>query len=99
MQICIFSGFVAGVQYHNPDFTALRVDEPVEIRLDRKNAFDPNAIELHQNGQFLGFIPRVATYPVHNAISQGLQPTAVLAALDPQSKKRESILVRIYVTV
>lgn len=74
--ILITSCYVAGIPHRNPDLTNVTVGSEVSLIPDPQNQFDPNAIQVHSGSQFLGFIPREATPPIHSALRDGAKISA-----------------------
>lgn len=86
MNLLVLSAFVAGIPHRNPDLTKVTIGAPVELRPDPKNAFDATAIEVHCNGEFLGFVPRETTSCIHEVLSYPMD-TRVVAKSDTRWKE------------
>lgn len=94
-QLCIFSGYVAGVLHSKPNWAYVKPG-PVALTLEPENQYDPSAIRVG-SGQKLGYIPREATVVLHLAKAKGLDPKAFIVELS-QTKFKE-ILIRVWVEV
>lgn len=97
MTLLILSCFVSGIPHRNPDLSLVNLNDPIRLKPDPTNQYDPLAIEVHCGDQFLGFVPREQTPVIHYALDHELQLKSWVQE-KPMTKWKE-VLIRTEATI
>lgn len=91
----IYSGIVVGTPHAKPDLSLVHPLEEVHLVLEPENPVDPQAIKvMHPVAAKLGYVPKIHTHAIHQAIASNIEFGSWLYTVDPAKKWSElTILV------
>lgn len=62
---------VAGTRYLNVDFTKLNIGDPIDFKIDERNPYDPNTINIYCGTQHVGFAPKPYVESFKKLLAEG----------------------------
>jgi hypothetical protein len=92
---------LAGFQYHQGAMVwhQLQTGEPIRLKREADNPYDPNAIALYWRNHKLGYIPRRENKTLAGMLDQGLPLGAVIAELRDSWDPWQRVEVEIMLTI
>ena len=90
---------LAGFRRHADSviWEALRHNQPVELRREDDNAFDPHAVAVFRDDRKIGYVPRSHSALLARMMDRGRHLTARIGRLDDPSACWEPVRLHVFV--
>ena len=99
-EVSLLSTYIAGTAYHRSDeAAALRSGDPVTLRREPRNDYDPRAIAVcTRSGSKLGYLPRVDNHALASLMDRGFEVTARVHQVVPD-RRQPDIRLKVFLAV
>ena len=97
-QLLIQRSPLAGFSHHAAPrlWPQLRAGDALQLRLQRDNPHDAQAVQLHWQGEMLGYLPRQANGALARALADGLPLQAHIGRLREHPDPRQRIEIEVW---
>lgn len=92
----IYCDSVAGLKYHDFQFTKLKPGDKLRLVWEPSNPFDANAIRVDTlAGQKLGYIKRMLTAKLHEYRRADIKLTAIVNSINKNNPSWDCVIIKV----